>query len=411
MRAQAALLTMGVAQGAIVARWLGTRGKGELAVAFLVAAVFQMILNPGFSASYVYFSGSARLRIHDLTRNAMAVTLLAGGAGLAIAAALDVTGALRQIIPHIPLGLVLLAVATMPPTMMVGLLAAILQGQQRIHLANRVLVLDGAVSLAVGLALLIGAGVGAPAIIVGNAAGDVIAATVLAVLLRRDGACFRPAIDTGHCRQLLGYGLRAQSGNLVQFFNYRLDQLLLNALAGPSAVGTYGVSVRLSELLWQVPNAASSVLFAKGANERAEGMDLFTPRVARWTLAVSLAGGLCLAAVGHPLIQAVYSSAFLGAYIPLLWLLPGTVAFGVTNVLAHDLAGRGRPEFNALVAAASLVLTIPLDVILIPSLGATGAAIASSISYAASTLLTLLAYARVTRMLHGKTASQSPAGS
>jgi len=184
----------------------------------------------------------------------------------------------------------------------------------------------------------------------------------------------------------------------VQFFNYRLDQFLLNALAATAAVGTYSVSVVLAELVWQLPNAVSNVLFARAANEPPAVMDRLTPRVARWTLALSLAACAVLALGGELIIRLVYSSAFAGAYTPLLWLLPGTAVFGVGVVIAHDVSGRGHPGYNMIVASVSLILTVLLNLLLIPRLGASGAAIASSASYGITTLLTLVAFARVKRV-------------
>jgi O-antigen/teichoic acid export membrane protein len=394
---QIVLLAASTIQGALAARWLGPVGKGQLALAVLVLTVSQLLLNPGLDASYIYFTGSRRARLPDLTRLAVAFCLMVWPIGLGAALLLLVTGVLRRVLPGVPADLVLLAVGLLPLTLLTSFLGAVLRGQQRFHALNRILVIDGVVTVTMAITLLIPVHAGAKAIIVGNAVGDGVAAVLLARVLRRDGARFRPYVRREQFRALFSYGMRAQGGNVVQFFNYRLDQFLLNLLAGTAAVGTYSVSVALAELVWQLPNAVSSVLFARAASESPAVMDRLTPRVARWTLAVSLATCAVLAFGGEVVIRLVYSSAFQSAYTPLLWLLPGTALFGVATVVAHDLAGRGHPGYNTVVAAVSLGFTVLLNLLLIPKLGASGAAIASSASYGVATALTVLAFTTVAR--------------
>lgn len=406
---QVFLLAATMIQGALVARWLGPVGKGQLALVVLVLAASQLLLNPGLDASYVYFTGSDRTRISALTRQAVALCLVACPLALGAVSLVAATGVLHRVLPGVPTDLVILAVGLLPLTFLLALLGSILRGQQRFHVLNRVLIIDGVITLALGVTLLIPAHAGVRGIIVGNAAGDGVAAFLVARVLRREGARFRPAIRREQFRSVLSYGVRAQGGNVVQFFNYRLDQFLLNLLATTAAVGTYSVSVALAELVWLLPNAASNVLFARAANESPAVMDRLTPRVARWTLAVSLAACALLALGGQPVIRLVYSSAFHGAYAPLLWLLPGTVLFGIATVIAHDIAGRGHPGYNSLAAAVGLALTIPLDLVFIERWGASGAAIASSISYGATTLMIVAAFRRVRRRTRADAAPRAEA--
>jgi O-antigen/teichoic acid export membrane protein len=406
--AQVALLILAVIQSALVARLLGPIGTGRVALALLVMAILRMVLNPGFGAGYVYFTGTGQISVGDLTRHAVALALFAGPVGLGVVGVLNASGALRTILPGIPGGLVLLVAGLLPVNLLFGLLTAILQGQQRIHLMNQLLILDSVLSVAAAAILLTVGNMGPGAVIIGSAIGDGISVLVAARTLRQDGARFKPAVQRDRVKSLMHYGLRAQGGNFIQFFNYRLDQFVLNLLTTPAKVGIYNVSVRLAELVWQLPDSASIVIFARGARDSSEQMNRFTPRVARWTLVLSLCGALALAAAGHAVIGIVYGAKFLGAYVPLLWLLPGTVLFGVAVVLAHDLAGRGLPEYNSVVAFLSLMVTVPLDLILIPKWGASGAAIASSIAYTVTFVFSVAAFKRVSRKSPGPATEPGP---
>lgn len=197
-------------------------------------------------------------------------------------------------------------------------------------------------------------------------------------------------------RDLLNYGIRAYSANLIQFLNYRLDTFLVSYYVGSYQLGLYSVGVALAEMVWQISGASGTILFAKvSASDKATANEI-TPRVCRVTLWVSALVATFVAGLSFWLIPMVYGDAFRLSILPLLLLLPGIVAFSIVRILYNDLAGRGRPEVGTAITGYGLFLTLVLDFILIPQLGMFGAAIASSVSYSASALVTLLVYRRIT---------------
>ena len=110
-------------------------------------------------------------------------------------------------------------------------------------------------------------------------------------------------------------------------------------------------------------------------------MNRFTPRVFLITLALTSLGAVVLALLGSFLINLIYTSAFASAYLPLLLLLPGVVLLGGAKVLTNEIAGRGYPQYNSINSGIALVLTVILDLVLIPRYGVPGAAFASSVAY------------------------------
>ena len=62
------------------------------------------------------------------------------------------------------------------------------------------------------------------------------------------------------------------------------------------------------------------------------------------------------------------------------------------------IAGRGRPQYALWTTSITVPLTIVLYLVLIPWLGAYGAALGSTISYIASTVLGLVWFKRTTRI-------------
>jgi O-antigen/teichoic acid export membrane protein len=78
--------------------------------------------------------------------------------------------------------------------------------------------------------------------------------------------------------------------------------------------------------------------------------------------------------------------------VAIVWLLlPGTVALSLGRVAASDLSGRGKSGYSSVFSVNALVVTVVLDLLLIPRIGINGAAIASSVAYSTNAVLLLAA--------------------
>ncbi len=394
---QVLTLVISLANAAIIARWLGPEGKGMLALALLVPAVLALFFSMGIGAANVFFAGSRRLDVAELAGHSITFAILGTAAGGIVAALLMATGWLERLVPGLPAWLLLLAILGLPASLLNGFLSAILQGLQRIIAVNLLTLGQSLVSLALTALLVVGLGQGVSGAVlaaVGAALGSLIA---LIVLVRRQGGRFRPRWERKTARAMLDFGLRGYVGNVLQFFNYRLDTFIVNIFLGAAQVGIYGSAVALAELLWYLPNAVGFVIFPKSAAASAEEMNRFTPRVFRLTLALTAAGAAALALLGGLLIRLIYGPAFSAAYLPLLVLLPGVVLLGGGKVLTNEMAGRGYVHYNSISAGLALALTVVFDLLLIPRMGVTGAALASTLAYTATFLAALAFYRSVSR--------------
>jgi Na+-driven multidrug efflux pump len=68
---------------------------------------------------------------------------------------------------------------------------------------------------------------------------------------------------------------------------------------------------------------------------------------------------------------------------------------GIALAIGSTLRGYGRPGLASILAGLSMVVTIGLDLILIPDYGVTGAAVASAVAYALYGASSVVALARV----------------
>lgn len=197
---------------------------------------------------------------------------------------------------------------------------------------------------------------------------------------------------------ILAYGSRTFIANLMQFFNYRLDAFLVSYFLGPASLGLYSVAVAMAEAVWQISSASSTILYPKVSSLDSNGANILTPRVCRVSLELSIMVSILLAGISPWLIHFLYTDAFNQSVLPLIILLPGIALFSIVRVLYNDLAGRGRPEVGSGITGMGLIMTIGLDFILIPKVGIIGAAIASTVSYSTSALVTLILFRKITNI-------------
>jgi O-antigen/teichoic acid export membrane protein len=225
---------------------------------------------------------------------------------------------------------------------------------------------------------------------------SLLAASLLAVWFGLRAAGSFPKFAWASLRRSLSFGFRLYLGNVAQFLNYRLDVFFVGLYLAPAAVGLYATATALAELLWGMPNAIRTALLHQVAATDLDTAALMTARVSR--IVIALVGGICLftAIVSHLLIGLLYGDAYLPAAPALIALLPGIWLYSMGKLLATHLVGSGRPEVGTLGATVSLVVTVVLDILLIPRLDIVGASIASSVSYALATLVITAVFLRVT---------------
>ncbi len=393
------VLTLGftLATSAIVARWLGQEGKGIVVLALLVPGLLALFLEGGIAAANVYFAGSRQIGVAALAQNTLAYLLMVLPLGAAVFAVLFNTGWLEKLVPGVPLWLLLISVLEFPFRLLINAFCGILRGLQRITLVNLVTLLDGLITFLFTVLLVIVLRIGPAGALLASLAAVLVNTVWVSVFVRRYGGCLFPRWNRPVLGATFFYGVRGYIANILTFFNYRLDMLLVNQFLSPAEVGVYSVSTRLAELLWYFPNAVSFVLFPKAAASQVREMIQFTPRVLRATLVLTAGGALLLALLGRPLIVGIYSSSFASAYLPLLLLLPGVVLLGGEKVLSTQVAGRGYPHYNSIASVVGLVFTVMFDLTLIPRYGVAGASVASTLAYGSTFVASFFLYALATR--------------
>jgi len=222
--------------------------------------------------------------------------------------------------------------------------------------------------------------------------------TIFAAIVARQVVGRHSLPDRSLLGPLYSYGAKLWLSSVPQLVTVSVDQLVLSVWPTvlPAQLGNYTVAVSLSWLALPAATAFGSVAFPRIARIAGTGSTL---RIERLSL---IGGGLtAAAAIGAICILAPYvipnlfGSGYRDAIVALWLLAPGTVFLALNRVLGDVLQGHGRPLIRSAGEGVGAVITVALLLTLIPSYGIRGAAVASSITYAAVFLFLLVGRYRV----------------
>jgi stage V sporulation protein B len=390
-----------VAVTILVTRVTGAQGKGMYTLVALVVSLSTLACGLGISWASIYHIGRGT---YPLARAAGTIVTSSLMSGLVAVSVLGLAFVLfrRSYFHDLNGTQIAIAIAITPVTQLTTGFGSILLGLNRVVQYAFVSLLQVLTTLMLQVGLAVAGRLTATTALEAWAGGAAVA-LLLAGSLVAARASLRPRFDPQIFRSYLSYGIKGYIANVMTLLNYRLDSLIVNGLLGVAQLGVYSIAVALAELLWYVANSISLVMFPHVSGLAREEANRVTPVVARNTLLLTLIGAIGMFIVGHWLILIILGPAMLPAVLPLWLLLPGIVTLSAGKVIASYLSGIGRPIYATYISAMTVILTVILDVVLIPRYGIAGAAVASSIVYTLASALSVWMFVRESGSSWGKT--------
>ena len=176
--------------------------------------------------------------------------------------------------------------------------------------------------------------------------------------------------------------------------NYRLDQWLVGARAGSRELGLYSVAVSWAEGLFMLPQAIAIVQRPDLVRDDGRTAGRRAAAGFRLTALASVPLVLVLVLAAPFLCTTVFGERFAGSVGDLRILALGGFGIVASKLLGSALIAQGRPLLETIATAGAFVVTLALDVALIPGHGGVGAAAASTTAYTAAGLLAALIASR-----------------
>lgn len=168
-------------------------------------------------------------------------------------------------------------------------------------------------------------------------------------------------------------------GFVIAAIHGRIDAAILLRLAGPSITGIYQAGYRFFMPVIQLAVALSLVFAPRFASfPSRQQAKIYLAKTAKLSLALAALVLLIIPLAGW-LIQLIFGSQYQGAVLPTQILAFGFAAFlAGAPFVSHLIYATSRTQLFFIINLFQLVLLVALDLVLIPGLGAVGAALATS---------------------------------
>lgn len=360
--------------GVIAARALGPYERGLLATAVVWSSMAGALSAYGTPAAATYFVARERTEPRRATATVVA---WAAVIGLAVAM-LGVTISLLLVPGRAaaPLAIAFAAVVLTIPGG-AGLGAVLGLGEYR---AWGLLRLLGPVGALVGVLIAVASGwQTAVAIVTVTSLSTLVQVVVIADALQRKGLAHAP--DRDLVRPVFAYIWRNVVSGAGWLVTTKIDLMLLTLLAAPELVGFYAVAAAFGAIIVTLASSAGQVVLRRVSAGGHEALRQVLPRALG--VCLILAGGAAGVAfvTASELVPLLFGSSFESSIEPMRILMPGAVALSVAAVLGNALRALGRPLAPVWAGLGGTLTTLVLLPILLPALDASGAAIASTVSY------------------------------
>jgi O-antigen/teichoic acid export membrane protein len=372
----------------VTARFLGPEGRGLYALASLAATLCIVPLGSVWSALGVDVAKRSR-PLNALVTDAIVIAGLGGAVVGTVALALSPLFGDRWWVVALP-------AAITPALLWLTYVQGLYQALGHVVAFHAVIVGRVLAPLAF-LSVAIAVGVGIKGAMAAWAASFVALVPVFAFhLISLSG---RPERPTASLRPFLGrvlLGIRFVPTNTVLLLNTQVGLLFLAALSTTAMVGVYSVAVAGAELLKVGARAVyTSVLPGIGRRGREESADL-TAKAARHSILLGAAGSAVVVPASVVLVPPLIGAGYGDVPLLLAQLVPSVVAYGAFLALtAFFSAQEVRPELMTVASAVMLGTTLAAMVVLVPLLGAAGAAVATSIGSCAGAAHLARSFARL----------------
>lgn len=383
---------LGVITSIILARTLGPANFGIYSIITLTITVLGTFGSLGIAISNTYYGVKKEYKWNDIASNSFIAAFILGI--ILIISFLLVFFFYPSFLKNIDTTLIIIATITTPFTLLMPYFQYILLGQNRIKEFNFTNIIQSVLYISLVIVILFFNN-SLQGVLSSWTVSFVIAAIIPVIFVYKSNP-FKLHFNIDIFKKTTIFGLKGYLGNVIQFFNYRIDIFLISMiLSNYASVGYYSISVALAESLWYLPGVVGTLVFARTPGLTDEDKNRSTPIICRNTFFITLILSIILFITANYIILILYGPTYLPAVKPLWVLLPGVIALSVCKVLSNEIAGRGKPMINTYAAIISLAVNIPLNLLFIPQLGIIGSALASSIAYFVSAIIVLISFLKI----------------
>ena len=365
----------GLITAPVLARALGSAGRGELAAALAPSALMLAVATFGLPDAITYYLAKRPGSTRQAVLWGTAITIVLGFLCLGIT---------WLALPFLSVGNtslaenILLATAVTIPALAVGVFRGAATGRQmwRFVAIERLILTGLRVVCFVGLWAIDALTVFTAVLV--NVILPIVAGVIyLALLAKPPQDQNDPDISDRVLFSILNYGSKVWLGSIASMLISRIAPLVMVPLSSVRDLGLYTVASTISDIALVVALGVQGALF--GVNARSANANQLTA-TARLTTLAAIVGCIGIAATLPFWIEPLFGAEFKDATIPTIILLASAIICVPGLMASSGLSAWGRPGLRSIGLAITFVISLGSLVILVPLLGVYGATITNLIS-------------------------------
>lgn len=186
-------------------------------------------------------------------------------------------------------------------------------------------------------------------------------------------------------KEMFSYGIIIQLSAIVTILNKRLSLSLIRQHQGDSKVGVFSSGTQITEGVKIIGNSLGLVQFSALSNmtDRKEALQL-TLRFVKIAVILTFIALSVILLLPTTFYEWILSDEFAEIKQVMLYMSPGIIFLAAHTILTHYFSGTGQPKYNLYASITGFCFTIPSTLLLVKPFGIHGAAIAFSITFAAT---------------------------
>ncbi|RPJ78400.1 MAG: flippase [Alphaproteobacteria bacterium] len=190
-------------------------------------------------------------------------------------------------------------------------------------------------------------------------------------------------IDLPLMKQLLREAIPVAIASVFTIIYFRIDVVMLSFLRGDTEVGFYSAAYRLTDALVFLPTVLTTSTFPLMSKYYKDSFDSFGfaySRTFKYFFAIGLLIAVLVTFASDEIIHIVYGPEYQSSAIALKILIWATAIMFITTLISTTCISSGNQQIASKRAIIAALLNVVLNLILIPWIGYTGAAIATVLS-------------------------------
>lgn len=218
----------------------------------------------------------------------------------------------------------------------------------------------------------------------------VIASILTYILFTRS---IRPdmKLDSSLVKFSFRYGFKVHILNTFNFLNFQMAIFIIQHFLTVSHLSYYQIAFNISQRLWLIPGALSTVLFHTLVATDRKSYTL-TPRVCRNNIFLMVILAAPVVLFGKYIILLLYGEEYSPTTLALYSVMWGVIVYPIFKILYEDFAAQNRLGLAILASVVGFIINLSANLLMVPRYGIVGAGLATSLSFTTMAVILIAFY-------------------